>query len=130
MTLYAEWEKWLEEIPAPPWFAAEDRAEDCPAHKNSGLALVDTGRSGDWPIARLCEWQTAEFIAKSPERIRALLDQLAETEARAMRLEFLLLHYTNRAFCEECAPGGADKRHSWEGADWLLAAKQKLRGEK
>ena len=46
-----------------PYFVGEDAALDCRAHKNSGLARVDTGRSEDWPVARLCEWGNAHRIA-------------------------------------------------------------------
>ena len=59
-----------------PWFVVADNAPDCPDHANSGLAMVDTGRDGDWPVARLCEWQNAEAIA-----------QLPELEAKCKRLE-------------------------------------------
>lgn len=45
-----------------PYYIAGDTALDCPDHKQSGLALIDTGRSNDWPVARLCEWRTAEFV--------------------------------------------------------------------
>lgn len=55
-----------------PWFVAEDEAADCLAHKNSGLAMVDTGRAADWPIARLCEWNNARLIAAAPDLLEAL----------------------------------------------------------
>ncbi len=50
-----------------PWFAGHDDAEDCPDHAMSGLALVDTGRQGDWPIARLCEWNNVSLIVAAPD---------------------------------------------------------------
>ena len=57
-----------------PYYVALDDAEECGPHKNSGLSLVDTGRTGDWPIARLCETQSANLIAAcSPEVILKLL---------------------------------------------------------
>jgi hypothetical protein len=46
-----------------PYFIANDRARDAPAHRDSGLALIDTGRDGDWPVLRLGEWPTTHFIA-------------------------------------------------------------------
>lgn len=46
-----------------PYFTAPDAAHDAPDHENSGLAMVETGRSEDWWIARLIEWPTANFIA-------------------------------------------------------------------
>jgi hypothetical protein len=53
-----------------PYFIGDDTATDAKPHANSGLALVDTGRDSDWPIARLCEWNSANHIAAcSPERI-------------------------------------------------------------
>ena len=67
-------------IPEGPYFVTADDAEDCPDHNHSGLAKVDTGRAGDWPIARLCEWPTAELIAKIPEMLATITDQRAENE--------------------------------------------------
>ena len=52
-----------------PWFVAGDDALDCPDHANSGLALVDTGRYEDWPIARLCEWNNALLISVAPQLV-------------------------------------------------------------
>src|SRR5690348_15624479 len=57
-----------------PWYAANDAAEDCPDHTNSGLALIDTGRTEDWPIARLVEWNNAHLIAAAPDLLAALKD--------------------------------------------------------
>lgn len=67
----------LTKAPERPWFVGHDDAEECGPHKNSGLALVDTGRESDWPIARLCEWPTAEFIKNAPDDIKFLLNLLA-----------------------------------------------------
>lgn len=66
-----DWSK----VPEGPYFVTFDDGEDMIDHKHSGLAKVDTGRSGDWPIARLCEWPTARAIASLPELI-AERDQL------------------------------------------------------
>lgn len=63
-----------------PWYVGEDDALDCPDHANSGLALVDTGRSNDWPIARLCEWNNAYLIAAAPDLLDALKAMLSEFE--------------------------------------------------
>jgi len=52
-----------EKAPQGPYFVGFDDAHDAPDHENSGLAMVDTGRADDWPIARLCEWNAARFIA-------------------------------------------------------------------
>ena len=46
-----------------PYYVGQDEAEDTTKHRNSGLSLVDTGRQHDWPIARLCETQSANYIA-------------------------------------------------------------------
>lgn len=57
-------------VPKGPYFADHHKGtvKDFMAHSNSGLATVDTGRSGDWPIAYFCEWPQAQLIARlSPE---------------------------------------------------------------
>lgn len=59
-------------VPDGPWFTAPDHADDVPDHRRSGLALVETGRSADWWIARLCEWHTASFIAESKTNVDVL----------------------------------------------------------
>jgi hypothetical protein len=68
----------LDKVPEPPWFVDSDEAKECGPHSYSGLALVDTGRTSEWPIARLCEWPTANFIAAAPEIVRQLLAENAE----------------------------------------------------
>lgn len=62
-------------IPEGPYFVTADDAEDTIDHRHSGLAKVDTGRSGDWPIARLCEWPTAQMIASIPEMLTSIATQ-------------------------------------------------------
>ena len=59
-----------------PWFVADDDAKDCSSHTNSGLALVDTGRESDWPIARLMEWDNAPLIVHARNGYRAALEYL------------------------------------------------------
>ncbi len=62
-----------------PYYRAPDDASDTVEHENSGLAMVETGRQDDWPIARLCEHPTADYLAAcSPDVIAALV---AVTEA-------------------------------------------------
>lgn len=61
--LIAEIDALAEKATPGPVFIGDDDAEDTIAHKNSGLALIDTGRRGDWPIARLQEWNEARFYA-------------------------------------------------------------------
>lgn len=73
-------DKAFAKCPEGPAFASSDEAKDTIPHKNSGLALVDTGRVSDWPIARLCEWNTAGFIARVYTDYAAL-----STELRAAR---------------------------------------------
>ena len=70
----------------PPWFAGEDEARDAPAHKGSGLALVDTGRESDWPIARLAEWPQAKFIAWLGSNWPMISAALREAEKEIARL--------------------------------------------
>lgn len=73
----AELRRLAEAATAGPWFTGADDAKDCAPHRDSGLATVDTGRASDWPVARLCEWPTARYIAAcSPDVILALLDEL------------------------------------------------------
>lgn len=74
--------------PEGPWFAAEDQADDARPHKGSGLALVDTGRADDWPIARLTEWHTARYIAAvDPQTVIRHLDEIAALTAERSALE-------------------------------------------
>ena len=71
-----ELERLAKAAPDGPYFAADDAAEDTIPHRNSGLALVDTGRIADseWPIARLCEWGSANYIAAlDPQTVLALI---------------------------------------------------------
>ena len=85
-------ERLHKEAPEGPYYVGDDDAEDCPPHRKSGLAMVDTGRVSDWPIARLCEWNTARLIAFGlpalPELIEAarerdrLRERVAELETQ------------------------------------------------
>jgi len=86
MTPLREIVEMLLKIPEWPWHVAGDKAADTTAHKNSGLALVDTGRTEDWPIARLCEWRTAEFIACSPRWLAELVVMLVEEKRAYLEL--------------------------------------------
>jgi len=65
-----------------PYFVAHDsgqKAKDFLAHSGSGLAIVDTGRSEDWPIARFCEWPSAELIARcNPETLALVIETLED----------------------------------------------------
>lgn len=65
-----------------PYFVAQDDAEDAPDHTGSGLALVETGRSSDPTVARLCEWQDARYIAAlSPALVAALCEYVLADRA-------------------------------------------------
>ena len=77
--------KALRKLPEPPWYVAGDDAPDTP-HCKSGLALVDTGRTSDWSIARLCEWNTAEFIASSPLWLAQMVVGIVEQEVKLTHL--------------------------------------------
>jgi len=76
LSLIAEHRKVANAATKGPWFVGPDKADDCEPHANSGLALVDTGRTSDWDCARLCEWPNARFIAHSRTAMPALLDAL------------------------------------------------------
>ena len=68
-------------VPEGPWFAGADEAEDAPVHGKT-LAMVDTGRSADWPIARLTEWPTASYLAAvDPQTVVGLLDEIERLRA-------------------------------------------------
>lgn len=68
----------VESLPDGPYFVNFDDGSDCPNHANSGLAVVDTGRESDWPVARHCHWPVAKVIALLP----GLLETLAGKDAR------------------------------------------------
>lgn len=70
-------------IPGPYFVSHDDKdpGEDYHAHIGSGLAVVDTGRSGDWPVARFCEWPTAQLIARCPPSVMlAVVEALEEAK--------------------------------------------------
>lgn len=75
-----------EQMPEGPYFADFDDGGDCPAHANSGLAVVDTGRESDWPIARHCHWPVAKWVVLSRAAMPALLGMLAEKDKRIAEL--------------------------------------------
>lgn len=83
----AELTELLAKIPEGPYFAGFDDGGDCPNHANSGLAVVDTGRESDWPIARHCHWPVAKWIVLSRVALPALLGILAEKDAEIERLK-------------------------------------------
>jgi hypothetical protein len=76
----AELAKLLEKVPEGPYFAGEDEAHDAPAHRGSGLAMVDAGRVSEWPAARLIEWPMAKAIAALLTHGPSLLTALTERE--------------------------------------------------
>jgi hypothetical protein len=61
------------------YFTGIDDAHDTIPHKDSGLALIDNGTQSDWPVARLCEWPTADFLCALVNYYRSgALQRLAE----------------------------------------------------
>jgi hypothetical protein len=113
-------------VPEPPWFVSFDDAKERGPHRDSGLALVDTGRESDWPIARLCEWPQAEFIAHAPTDIDTLFAALEEAQERIATLRETADRATARADlaavaprCGVSNPGGVpctkEKGHSAKG---------------
>lgn len=85
----------ITKLPEGPWFAAFDRAKECGPHRDSGLALVDTGRESDWPIARLCEWHAAKFIAASITDIPALCQTVRALRAQVEKQDAIISAYEN-----------------------------------
>lgn len=79
-------EKYLLAATERPFFLGDDEAEDAPAHTNSGLALIDTGRTADFTIARLMEWNNAQLfvaLANSADALVALVNAInAYAEAK------------------------------------------------
>lgn len=75
-----------------PYFVSHDNkdmdSDDYRAHVGSGLAVVDTGRDTDWPVARFCEWPTAQLIARcDPATMRVVyeaLERLTEVHGNAV----------------------------------------------
>lgn len=76
----AEAQRLYEAIPEGEYFVSFDDGDDCPNHANSGLAVVDTGRANDWPIARHCHWPVAKWIAAAHKAWPQLVARLAQQE--------------------------------------------------
>lgn len=96
-------EKAHKSIPGP-YFVASDDAHDTPDHKDSGLALVETGRSDDWWVARLCEWPTAKFIAAfDPTTCLELLEEVERLRADRQGIRESVSKLVNSDFvCNRC----------------------------
>ena len=64
--------------PGPYFVSRTERSVDTfLAHKNGGLALVDTGREEDWPITYFSEWPQAEYTARlTPEVMSKVVEAL------------------------------------------------------
>lgn len=59
-----------------PYFVShddKDPGKNYHAHISSGLAVIDTGRSEDWPVARFCEWPTARYLARLDPAVMAVV---------------------------------------------------------
>lgn len=77
----AEIEQAVAKATPGPYYVAADDAADTVDHAGSGLSLVDTGRHGDWPIARLCETNNADLIALcDPATVASLCDAFRERD--------------------------------------------------
>ena len=96
-----------------PWFVAHDKASDSPSHRNSGLALVETGRLGDFPIARLCEWNNVRLIAAAPDLLAALLyyrDKCSGAEPSLSVFHMLMDNAIDRATGSTGVSGGTESK--------------------
>jgi hypothetical protein len=72
------------------YFTGIDDAHDTIPHKDSGLALIDNGTQSDWPVARLCEWPTADFLCALVNYYRSgALQRLAELAEDGERYRWL-----------------------------------------
>jgi len=88
-----------------PWFVGPDDATDCPDHSHSGLALVDTGRSSDWPVARLCEWQNAKFIVEAITDIPALIAEVKRLQGEIRKWDGYNVEQVHRLVAERVEHG-------------------------
>ena len=83
------------DIPCGPYYLAVDEGEDTIHDKHSGLAMIDTGRTEDWPIARLMEWPTARYVHRAISEYDALKKRITVLESERDRLrkfvEFVLI---------------------------------------
>ena len=77
-----------------PYFAGEDTGTDCPAHSGSGLAIIDTGRESDWPIARHVEWNNVALLTAAPELLENLKDMVRIFEG------FIITNGTDKEFAQ------------------------------
>lgn len=78
-----------------PVYVIFDEATDTKDHAHSGLAMIDTGRSMDWPIARLCEWPTAHLVAYLYNSVPDLLDMMRKLERAEAILTRIAGRYTD-----------------------------------
>lgn len=120
--LLRELEELSEKATKGPYFVASDKAHDSFEHKDSGLALIDTGRQEDWPVLRLGEWPTTKFIA-------ALLNawpQIREALRDAERYRWLREHrvmFTKDFGIYEITVDAGQLRDHWDAA--IDAARRK-----
>jgi hypothetical protein len=75
-----------------PYYVSHDEkdmdSDGYRAHVASGLAVVDTGREQDWPIARFCEWPQAHLIARlHPGTVARIVEALEEAGSWLKELE-------------------------------------------
>lgn len=90
-----------------PVYVIFDEATDTKDHAHSGLAMIDTGRSMDWPIARLCEWPTAHLVAYLYNSVPDLLDMMRRLEA--VELTMANIHHNATKLLAHCSLGQAQE---------------------
>lgn len=113
--------------PEGPYYVRNDTATDCPAHSNSGLALVDTlvdtRRDSDWPVARLCEWPMARRIALALNCHDQFVETLKACEVDlSAAVDRLPKRFSDRADYHQCV-ALLDRIHQ------TLARAEKIEGE-
>ena len=77
-----------------PYFAGDDTGNDCPNHAGGGLAVINTDRADDWPIARHVKWNNVPLLKAAPKLLEALY---------VVRREVVLPAHIEETICDAIA---------------------------